>query len=672
LFQPLYVSPSPEQLQILCLCAMQTLPSSETVLLGSNSAPPVLRSPGGDDVDIDFGDVFGGPPKRRSKVTSNEVTRHSFSESALRRRDVIVDVGDLLPQDEKPVFGEDTSSVRRRFTTDDFFDDIFRVNESSSLPGSRILSPAHKPESSSGTSSPSQFSLPAKATEIPTFNLAATRSLNKNKETVSSSPLSRTSSKADVVSTAKSYSDDCDDPPQVFVTGKGRQFHFSIYKWPNKGVPVVIWGSSRLSSMSKAEETTPVPLSDYRKTSVVEKLGKNEEGDGKSGLSGLKDVKKTSLKRPGVQTKEEKTETDLKSEQAFFGVSKAREANVKPLDSVESEQAFSGVSKAHEATTVKPLHSIFHEEDERQDEKIVSEREVRKGKSKAKNTRSFTEDSRTKKKSQGTKSSLDSSPIPDKSSFASSSAAPEVGKDGVKGKVSDFVKIFSKGASVGAGGESLGQSSRWRAKETPKTDIIHDGSNAKETVNIPDQQKKSTPDIPAMNRDQKPSQSTQKKDSDRESMNYKAPGDTVQEERQEPSTTHTTSEDIDEPFHVNFDVEDITQDENKMEEANKDAEEIKNIDAKIRKWSSGKSGNIRSLLSTLQYILWSGSGWKPVPLMDMIEGNAVRKSYQRALLILHPDKLQQKGASANQKYMAEKVFELLQEAWDHFNTLGPV
>jgi hypothetical protein len=137
-------------------------------------------------------------------------------------------------------------------------------------------------------------------------------------------------------------------------------------------------------------------------------------------------------------------------------------------------------------------------------------------------------------------------------------------------------------------------------------------------------------------------------------------------------SAHTTSEDIDEPFHVNFDVEDITQDENKMEEANKDAEEIKNIDAKIRKWSSGKSGNIRSLLSTLQYILWSGSGWKPVPLMDMIEGNAVRKSYQRALLILHPDKLQQKGASANQKYMAEKVFELLQEAWDHFNTLGPV
>ncbi|EOA33700.1 hypothetical protein CARUB_v10019884mg [Capsella rubella] len=667
--------------------AMQTLPSSDAALLASNSPPLVLRNPAGDDVDIDFGDVFGGPPKRRSKV-NNEVTRHSFSESALRRRDVIVDVDALIPQHEKPVFGEEPSA-RRRFTTDDFFDDIFRVNEASSsssspmmmkkerepvgssLPGSRILSPALKPESS-GTSFPAQFSLPAKATEIPTFG-SATRSLSKNKETVSSSPLSRTSSKADVVSTGISDSDGCDDTPRVVVTGKGRQFHFSIYKWPNKGVPVVIWGSSRLSSMSKAEETTPVTSSDPQSTSV-EKADKVEEGE--IGLSSLKEEKKNSKKRPGVQTEEVKTEIDSMSEQAFSGVSMAREATVKPLHSTDSmsEQAFSGVSKAYEAT-VKPLHSIFKDKNEKQGEEIVSEREVKKGKSKAKNTRSSTEDSRTKKKPQGKKSSLDS-PMPDKSSFASSSAAPEVVKDGVKGKVSDFVKIFSQGASIGAGGESLGKSSRWRAKETPRTDINHDSANAnetKETVNIADQLKKSAPDIPAMNRDQKTPQAAHKKDSDRESVkNNKARGVTEEEERQEPTTAHSTSEDIDEPFHVNFDVEDITQDENKMEETNNDAEEFQNIDAKIRKWSSGKSGNIRSLLSTLQYILWSGSGWRPVPLMNMIEGNAVRKSYQRALLILHPDKLQQKGASANQKYMAEKVFELLQEAWDHFNTLGPV
>ena len=108
------------------------------------------------------------------------------------------------------------------------------------------------------------------------------------------------------------------------------------------------------------------------------------------------------------------------------------------------------------------------------------------------------QDSRSKKKAQGSRSPLDS-PMPDNtSSYASTSLAPEVGKDGAKGKVMDFVKIFSQGATVGAGGEPLGQSSRWRAKEVPVTDINKDGAKAKETAKVPDQQKKSTPVTPSM------------------------------------------------------------------------------------------------------------------------------------------------------------------------------
>lgn len=49
-----------------------------------------------------------------------------------------------------------------------------------------------------------------------------------------------------------------------------------------------------------------------------------------------------------------------------------------------------------------------------------------------------------------------------------------------------------------------------------------------------------------------------------------------------------------------------------------------------------------------------------MPLVDIIEGNAVKRAYQRALLCLHPDKLQQKGAVFHQKYIAEKVFDSLQ------------
>ncbi|KAJ0097624.1 hypothetical protein Patl1_28962 [Pistacia atlantica] len=69
------------------------------------------------------------------------------------------------------------------------------------------------------------------------------------------------------------------------------------------------------------------------------------------------------------------------------------------------------------------------------------------------------------------------------------------------------------------------------------------------------------------------------------------------------------------------------------------------LDADVKRWSSGKEGNLRALLSTLQY-----------------------KAYRKATLCVHPDKLQQRGASIQQKYICEKVFDLLKEAWNKFNS----
>ncbi|CAN6290336.1 unnamed protein product [Urochloa humidicola] len=109
--------------------------------------------------------------------------------------------------------------------------------------------------------------------------------------------------------------------------------------------------------------------------------------------------------------------------------------------------------------------------------------------------------------------------------------------------------------------------------------------------------------------------------------------------------------------------------EHVSEGVDQEKELIKISEPKIREWSRGKEGNIRSLLSTLQYVLWPESGWKPVPLVDIIDGAAVKKAYQKALLCLHPDKLQQRGAAMHQKYIAEKVFDILQESWKEFNSV---
>ncbi|CAN0905896.1 Auxilin-like protein 1 [Linum grandiflorum] len=91
------------------------------------------------------------------------------------------------------------------------------------------------------------------------------------------------------------------------------------------------------------------------------------------------------------------------------------------------------------------------------------------------------------------------------------------------------------------------------------------------------------------------------------------------------------------------------------------------LDAEIRRWSSGKERNLRVLLSTLHYILGPDSGWQAIPRTDLNSATAVRKAYKKATLFVHPDKLQQRGASIRHKYVCEKVFELLKDAWNRFS-----
>ncbi|KAL3525362.1 hypothetical protein ACH5RR_013734 [Cinchona calisaya] len=92
------------------------------------------------------------------------------------------------------------------------------------------------------------------------------------------------------------------------------------------------------------------------------------------------------------------------------------------------------------------------------------------------------------------------------------------------------------------------------------------------------------------------------------------------------------------------------------------------LDAEVKRWSSGKVGNLRALLSTLQYILGPDNGWQPIPLTEVITTAAVKKAYRKATLCVHPDKLQQRGASIQQKYICEKVFDFLKDAWSIFNS----
>ncbi|KAK2642968.1 hypothetical protein Ddye_024731 [Dipteronia dyeriana] len=103
-----------------------------------------------------------------------------------------------------------------------------------------------------------------------------------------------------------------------------------------------------------------------------------------------------------------------------------------------------------------------------------------------------------------------------------------------------------------------------------------------------------------------------------------------------------------------------------VEEQSEDNREMESLEQEIRLWSAGKETNIRLLLSTLHHMLWPDSGWYAIPLTSLIESSQVKKAYQKARLCLHPDKLQQRGATLPQKYIAEKIFSILQDAWSAF------
>eukprot|EP01114_Cavostelium_apophysatum_P016658 TRINITY_DN4786_c0_g1_i2.p1 TRINITY_DN4786_c0_g1~~TRINITY_DN4786_c0_g1_i2.p1 ORF type:complete len:456 (+),score=132.38 TRINITY_DN4786_c0_g1_i2:1020-2387(+) len=100
-------------------------------------------------------------------------------------------------------------------------------------------------------------------------------------------------------------------------------------------------------------------------------------------------------------------------------------------------------------------------------------------------------------------------------------------------------------------------------------------------------------------------------------------------------------------------------------EKEQEHEQRRNMDDGITKrvevWAGGRRGNLRALLSTLHTLLPEGSGWKEVSLGDLLMPSRVKVSYRKALLVVHPDKSQ--GKSLEEKLIAERAFELLNEAY---------
>lgn len=131
----------------------------ERVLLGNGSCKGSFETKPADNMEMDFNDVFGGPPRRFSIQEVRK--RYSFNDQMESEEDSAA----------VPVFGADRD--RRSQQGNEFYDDIFGGDEAyssprrmdmeaygSTTPGSRVLSPAWPlpPKAEPfGTSLPAQF-----------------------------------------------------------------------------------------------------------------------------------------------------------------------------------------------------------------------------------------------------------------------------------------------------------------------------------------------------------------------------------------------------------------------------------------------------------------------------------------------------------------------------------
>ena len=63
------------------------------------------------------------------------------------------------------------------------------------------------------------------------------------------------------------------------------------------------------------------------------------------------------------------------------------------------------------------------------------------------------------------------------------------------------------------------------------------------------------------------------------------------------------------------------------------------VDARVMKWRTGKEGNLRALLSSLETVLWEDAGWKKVGMGDVLLPGKVKIVYMKGIAKVHPDKV---------------------------------
>jgi hypothetical protein len=79
-----------------------------------------------------------------------------------------------------------------------------------------------------------------------------------------------------------------------------------------------------------------------------------------------------------------------------------------------------------------------------------------------------------------------------------------------------------------------------------------------------------------------------------------------------------------------------------------------------------KKNHIKVLLCTLHQILWKGNTWQIIGMDKMSDPNQVKKFYRKAMMMCHPDKINQNDEDHDKIYIANQCFAALNDAFNEY------
>lgn len=77
-----------------------------------------------------------------------------------------------------------------------------------------------------------------------------------------------------------------------------------------------------------------------------------------------------------------------------------------------------------------------------------------------------------------------------------------------------------------------------------------------------------------------------------------------------------------------------------------------------------KRRNVRTLLTTLDQILWDGARWTVVSLSQLLTPADVKKHYRKAIMLVHPDR--HTADPYPVQVVAERCMTALKEQYDEY------